>query len=91
MFDYWVVMEYRTGKIIAHCGDENDARMLCGLRSTERTYKKQKFLIDQVIDITSTTDKQLPGQIGLPSGQDKIVEHKIYQLKEDDHVLIDLT
>jgi hypothetical protein len=24
--------------------------------------------MDQVIDISSTTDKQLPGQLGLPSG-----------------------
>jgi hypothetical protein len=26
--------------------------------------------MDQVIDITSTTDKQLPGQIGLPAAQE---------------------
>jgi len=58
--DYWVVVEYKTGKVIAHCGDESDARMLCELRPTERTYRKQKFIMDQVIDITSTSQKQLP-------------------------------
>jgi hypothetical protein len=25
--------------------------------------------MDQVINVTSTTDKQLPGQLGLPAGQ----------------------
>ena len=69
MNDYWVVTEYRTGKTIAHCGDEVDARMLCELRPTERTYRKQKFIVDQVIDVTSTTDKQLPGQQGLPAAK----------------------
>ena len=68
-YDYWVVVEHRTGKVIAHCGDESDARMLCELRPTERTYRKQKFIMDQVIDITSTTDKQLPGQQGLPAAK----------------------
>ena len=66
MFDYWVVVGYSTGKVIAHCGDESDARMLCELRPTERTYRKQKFIMDQVITISATTDKQLPGQQGLP-------------------------
>jgi len=27
-----------------------------------------------VIDITSTTDKQLPGQIGLPAAQDLYIQ-----------------
>lgn len=58
--DYWVVVEYRSGKVIAHCGEETDARMLCELRPTERIYRKQKFIMDQVIDITSTSQKQLP-------------------------------
>ena len=66
MFDYWVVVEYSTGKVIAHCGDESDAKMLCELRPTERTYRKQKFITDQVITVSATTDKQLPGQQGLP-------------------------
>jgi len=72
MNDYWVVVEYRTGRTIAHCGDENDARLLCELRPTERTYRKQKFIMDQVIDITSTTDKQLPGQQGLPAAKNRL-------------------
>jgi len=34
-----------------------------------RSYSRHRFIMDQVIDITPTTDKQLPGQIGLPSRQ----------------------
>jgi hypothetical protein len=34
-------------------------------------------LKDQVIDITSTTDKQLPGQQGLPAGKiDQLSSYK---------------
>ena len=82
MNDYWVVIEYRTGRVIAHCGEETDAKMLCELRPTERTYRKQKFIMDQVIDVTSTTDKQLPVQIGLPPGTYKLEDCKIYKLEE---------
>ena len=28
--------------------------------------------MDQVITVTSTTDKQLPGQIGLPAAQEEL-------------------
>jgi hypothetical protein len=34
--------------------------------------------MDQVINVTSTTDKQLPGQLGLPIGKVNTLEpHKI--------------
>ena len=69
MDEYWVVKENRTGRVIAHCGDINDAIMLVSFDSQNRSYSRHRFLMDQVIDITSTTDKQLPGQIGLPAGQ----------------------
>ena len=70
MNEYWEVVSHWTGKVIAQCGQESDARMLCELAPKERIYRKAKFLVDQVIDVTSTTDKQLPGQIGLPKGED---------------------
>jgi hypothetical protein len=69
MYEYWVVVERTTGRVIAHCGEENDAIMLVGFDLQNRSYRKQKFIMDQVIDVTSTTDKQLPGQLGLPAGQ----------------------
>ena len=69
MNEYWEVVSHWTGKVIAQCGDESDARMLCELEPKERIYRKVKFIVDQVIDVTSTTDKQLPGQQGLPAGK----------------------
>lgn len=83
MNEYWVVTEYRTGRVIAHCGAERDALMLCEMRPTERTYRKQKFIVDQVIDITSTIDKELPGQQGLPAAKIKLEDAKLeLQLRE---------
>lgn len=82
MYDYWVVTDSRTGRVIAHCGLEEDAVMLVGFDKDKRTYRKQKFIMDQVITVSSTTDKQLPGQIGLPPGTYKIVDRKIYSIEE---------
>ena len=72
MYDYWVVTDKTTGRIIAHCGTENDALMLVGLNKDKRTYRKQKFIMDQVITVTSTQDKQLPGQQGLPAAKEEL-------------------
>jgi len=69
MNEYWEVVLYWSGKVIAQCGQESDARMLCELSPKERIYRRAKFLVDQVIDVTSTTDKQLPGQQGLPAAK----------------------
>jgi hypothetical protein len=72
MYDYWVVIDKTTGRVIAHCGEESDALMLISFDSSKRTYRKQKFIIDQVITITATMDKQLPGQQGLPAAKEKL-------------------
>ncbi len=82
MNEYWVVIEKRTGRTIAHCGDINDAIMMVSFDPNNRSYNRQRFIVDQVIDITSTVDKQLPGQIGLPPGKYKIEDRKIYKLEE---------
>ncbi len=70
MNEYWVVMNNKTGKVICHCSDVNDAIMMVSFEPDKRSYRRQRFVLDQVVDITSTTDKQLPGQIGLPAAQD---------------------
>ena len=72
MCDYWVVVNKITGKVIAHCGDETDALMLVSFDKDKRTYRKQKFIMDQVITVTSTQDKQLPGQQGLPAAKEEL-------------------
>lgn len=77
MNDYWVVTDSKTGKIIAHCGEEKDAIMM--LSFGNRTYRKQKFIADQIIDISSTTDKQLSGQLGLPSAKEQLSPIELQQ------------
>jgi|DEB0MinimDraft_6_1074348.scaffolds.fasta_scaffold327801_2 hypothetical protein len=67
--EYWSV--YEDGRKIADCGWERDAMNLCSMH-TNRTYRKNKYLQDQVIDITATVDKQLPGQQGLPAGKIRV-------------------
>lgn len=69
MNEYWIVTENKSGRVIAHCGDINDALMMVNFDPHNRSYSRHRFIMDQVIDITSTTDKQLPGQLGLPAGQ----------------------
>jgi hypothetical protein len=79
MYDYWVVTDKTTGRVIAHCGEENDAIMMFQLNPDKRTYRKQKFIVDQVITITSTTDKQLPGQQGLPAAKEELPPVELQQ------------
>ncbi len=68
MNEYWIVTNTRTGKVICHCADINDAIMMVSFDPSNRSYSRHRFIMDQVIDVRSTTDKQLPGQLGLPSG-----------------------
>jgi hypothetical protein len=78
MNEYWIVTDNRTGRVIAHCGDINDAIMMVAFEPDKRSYSRQRFILDQVITVTSTTDKQLPGQVGLPAGKVNTLEpHKI--------------
>ena len=79
MNEYWIVTENRTGRIIAHCGDINDALMMVSFNPHNRSYSRHRFIMDQVIDITSTTDKQLPGQIGLPSAKEQLSPIELQQ------------
>ena len=79
MYDYWVVTDKTTGRVIAHCGEELDALMIVGFDKDKRTYRKQKFIMDQVITVTSTTDKQLPGQQGLPAAKEELPPIELQQ------------
>ncbi len=79
MNEYWIVTENKTGRIIAHCGDINDAIMMVAFDSANRSYSRQRFILDQVITVTSTTDKQLPGQIGLPAAKEQLPPIELQQ------------
>lgn len=79
MNEYWIVTENKTGRVIAHCGDINDAIMMVSFDPNHRSYSRQRFILDQIITVTSITDKQLPGQIGLPSGKDQLSPIELQQ------------
>ena len=78
MNEYWEVLN-PLGKKIANTGSIDDAIRLCELRGSGYTYRKVKFIMDQVIDITSTTDKQLPGQQGLPAAKEELPPIELQQ------------
>ena len=85
MYDYWVVIDKTTGRVICHCAAESDALMMVAFDKDKRTYRKQMFIMDQVIDITSETDKQLPGQQGLPAGKIRLEDaQQQLELRESD-------
>jgi len=79
MYDYWVVINKTTGRMLSHCGEESDALMMVSFDPNKRIYRKQKFIVDQVITVTSTTDKQLPGQQGLPAAKEKLPSIELQQ------------
>ena len=72
MHENYSVIDLNTGKRIADCATIEDAKMMVSFSPANRAYRKNRFIVDQVIDITSTTDKQLPGQLGLPSTKERL-------------------
>lgn len=71
MINSYFIINLNTGQKIAECGSLEDAKMMVNIDPVNRGYRKNTLLLDQVIDITSTIDKQLPGQQGLPAGEVK--------------------
>ncbi len=69
MHDYYSIININTGQKVCECNTLEDAQMIVGLNPVNRAYRKDRFILDQVIDVTSTTDKQLPGQLGLPAAK----------------------
>ena len=69
MNDYWMVIEKSTGRVICHCNDEIDALLMVSFNSQNRIYRKQKYIMDYVIDVSSSGIKELPGQQGLPAAK----------------------
>lgn len=76
MNDYWVVTDKRTGRVICHCGEERDAIQMI-MFDHNRIYRKQKFIMDQVINVNSSGIKELPGQQGLPASKFKLKDEDI--------------
>lgn len=72
MTEYWVVLDTSTGRVICHCGEESDAIMMVEFSPQNRSYRKQKFLMDNVINVNFSKAKELPGQQGLPASTFKL-------------------
>ena len=49
--DYFSVIEIKTGKKIADCGEEVDALLMVSFDQQNRTITRNKFMMGQVIDI----------------------------------------
>lgn len=49
--DYFSVIDIKTGRKILDCGEEQDALAMIAFDPVNRTYTRNKFLMDQVIDI----------------------------------------
>lgn len=90
MNEYWIVTDSRTGKVLVHCGDINDAIMMVSFDPHYRSYSRHRFLMDQVVNVTSTTDKQLPGQQGLPAGRVEQLNPHRERLPEGQGVSLDI-
>lgn len=86
ILENWSVIESKTGRVICECSDERDAIMLTAFDPNGRTYSKKRYILDQIIDISSTTDKKLSGQIGLPPGNYKLDGNKIYRIQQSDSI-----
>ena len=82
MNEYWIVTNNQTGKIICNCADIKDAVMVVNFDPHRRSYSKKRLFVDQVIEVTSTTDKQLPGQMGLPAGKVNLLNSYKIRLPE---------
>jgi len=49
--DYFSVIEIKTGRKIADCGEELDALLMVSFDPQNRTITRNKFMMGQVIDI----------------------------------------
>ena len=56
--EYFSVIETKTGRKIADCGEEEDALMMVSFDPQNRTIARNKFLMGPVVDIE--IPKQLP-------------------------------
>ena len=56
--DYFSVIDRRTGRKIVDCAEYSDAMMMFGIDPHNRQITKNKFLMDQVVDVVMP--KELP-------------------------------
>jgi len=83
---YYVIVNLNTGEYVCQCALLEDARMMVALNPANRAYRKVTPLNDAVIDVESIVENALPGQIGLPPGNYKIENRKIYKLPDNQQI-----
>jgi len=49
--EYFSVLDKKTGRKLLDCGDELDALAMVAMDPQNRTYTRNQFLMDQVIDV----------------------------------------
>ena len=89
--EYFSVIETKTGRKIADCGEEMDALVMVSFDPQNRTYTRNKFLMGPVVDIE--IPKQLPTlnivvsntETDLPK-EEKSLESKPLRLKQDKRI-----
>ena len=74
--EYFSVIETKTGRKIADCGEEEDALMMVSFNPQNRTYTRNKFLMGPVVDI------QIPK--ALPTNE-IVVLHDVTSEKFDEY------
>ncbi len=67
----WEVVSVGDGRVICHCGSEQDAILLAGL-APGRSYRMMRVLPEYIIDVLPIVDGELPGNLGLPAGRDPL-------------------
>lgn len=75
--DYFSVIEIKTGRKIADCGDEIDALLLVSLDPNNRIVSRNKFMMGPVVDI------EMPK--ALPTTE-VVAVHTVHPEKFDEYV-----
>jgi hypothetical protein len=81
-FERFSVTERRTGRRICECGNEQDAAMMVSLDPDCRYYSRDRFILDQIIDISSTTSKQIVGTEESPVEKVNVIGPQTIKLPE---------
>jgi hypothetical protein len=81
-FERFSVTERRIGRRICECGNEQDAIMMVSLDPDYRSYSRDRFILDQIIDVSSTTNKQITGKEESPIEKVNVIGPQKIKLPE---------
>jgi len=76
------VTERRTGRRICECANEQDAIMMVGFNPDYRYYTRDRFILDQIIDVSSTTNNQITGKEESPIEKVNVIGPQKIKLPE---------